>query len=171
MHKVDHLDTEIINLLMEDGRMSCSEIARRIGSISERSVRYRIERLIANGVIQVTAILNPKAVGYSVTADVFIDVEPAHILEVADHLAEYECVSYVACATGERDISLQVIARDNTEVYAFVTRVIAKIPGVRKTTTSIVPIIIKDVYQWQLPRDKCVDEEGTIAKAMEQNLE
>jgi len=25
------------------------------------------------------------------------------------------------------------------------------VPGVRKTTTSIVPLIIKDVYQWRVP--------------------
>jgi hypothetical protein len=29
--------------------------------------------------------------------------------------------------------------------------VIRKVPGVRKTTTSIVPIILKDVYQWRIP--------------------
>jgi hypothetical protein len=29
--------------------------------------------------------------------------------------------------------------------------VIRKVPGVRKTTTSIVPLIIKDVYQWRVP--------------------
>jgi hypothetical protein len=32
-----------------------------------------------------------------------------------------------------------------------VTEVVRKVPGVRKTTTSIVPIILKDVYQWRVP--------------------
>jgi hypothetical protein len=32
-----------------------------------------------------------------------------------------------------------------------VTEVVRKVPGVRKTTTSIVPLIIKDVYQWRVP--------------------
>jgi hypothetical protein len=32
-----------------------------------------------------------------------------------------------------------------------VTDVIRKIPGVRKTTTSIVPVVVKDVYQWRVP--------------------
>jgi Lrp/AsnC family transcriptional regulator for asnA, asnC and gidA len=83
---------------------------------------------------------------------VFVEVEPALISEVAHALAEFENVSYVACSIGERDISAQIIARDNTEVYAFATEVIGRLPGVRKTTTSIVPIRLKDVYQWRIPR-------------------
>jgi len=29
--------------------------------------------------------------------------------------------------------------------------VVRKVPGVRKTTTSIVPLVLKDVYQWRVP--------------------
>jgi hypothetical protein len=36
--------------------------------------------------------------------------------------------------------------------------VIGKMPGVRKTTTSIVPLVLKDVYQWQIPRDAIPEE-------------
>jgi DNA-binding Lrp family transcriptional regulator len=46
---------------------------------------------------------------------------------------------------------VQVQARDTAEVYRFVTEVIGKVAGVRKTTTSIVPLVIKDVYQWRIP--------------------
>jgi DNA-binding Lrp family transcriptional regulator len=66
-------------------------------------------------------------------------------------MTEFENVSYVACAIGETDISVQVLARDTGEVYRFVTEVIGKTPGVRKTTTSIVPLVLKDVYQWRIP--------------------
>jgi DNA-binding Lrp family transcriptional regulator len=57
----------------------------------------------------------------------------------------------VACSIGETDVSIQVQARDTAEVYRFITEVIGKIPGVRKTTTSIVPLVLKDVYQWRIP--------------------
>ena len=66
-------------------------------------------------------------------------------------MTEYENVTYVACAIGETDVSIQVVAKDTDEVYRFVTEVVGKIPGVRRTTTSIVPIILKDVYQWRVP--------------------
>jgi hypothetical protein len=43
------------------------------------------------------------------------------------------------------------VAHDTAEVYRLVTEVIGKVPGVRKTTTSIVPLVLKDVYQWRIP--------------------
>lgn len=147
------IDRQIVDLLMEDGRMPCAEIARRLGDVSERTVRYRLDRLIGRGVIRVAAIPNPKALGFGVIADVFIHVEPAAIAEVARRMTEFAQISYVSCSMGESDISVQVVGRDNAEVYAFVTDVIARTPGVRKTTTLIVPVILKDVHQWRIPPD------------------
>ncbi len=156
MYQIDKLDIQIINLLMEDGRMPASEMARRIGGISERMIRYRIDRVVKEGYIQISAITNPKSLGYTVTADVFLEVESNAIIDVAKKAAEYDCVSYVACAIGESDISIQVVGHDTNEVYKFVTEVIGKIPGVRKTTTSIVPLVLKDVYQWRIPKSACL---------------
>jgi Lrp/AsnC family transcriptional regulator for asnA, asnC and gidA len=155
MYEIDNTDINIINLLMEDGRMPASEMARRIGGISERVIRYRIERIIKEGYIQISAITNPKSLGYNVTADVFLEVESGAILDVAKKASEYDCVSYVACSIGESDISIQVVGHDTDEVYEFVTEIIGKIPGVRKTTTSIVPLVLKDVYQWRIPKTAC----------------
>ncbi len=153
-NRIDETDVAIIDLLVEDGRMSSTEIARRIGNVSERSVRYRLDRMIQEGTIRVSAVVNTKAVGLPVTADVFIEVEPGRVLEVAHQIAEYECVSYAACSTGDRDLSIQVVARDNMELYNFVTQVVGKVPGVRKTTTLLLPIILKDVYEWRIPRSQ-----------------
>jgi len=149
--RIDEIDEQIIDLLLVDGRMSCSEISAAIGHITERSVRYRLTRLLDNQIIQISAILSPSAIGFNVIADVFIQVDPGHVREIAQLLVEREEVSYVACSTGEVDISIQIVANSNESVFDFVTNVIGKIPGVRKTTTSVVPIILKDVYRWRVP--------------------
>ena len=151
MYKTDKIDSAIVDLLMRDGRMPAAEIARLIGDITERTVRYRINRLVSEGIIHISAIANPKALGYSVVADVFLDVEPGRIREVAEHLANFEHVSYVSCSIGANDVSIQVVGHHTDEVYSFVTEVVGKVPGVRKTVTSIVPVVIKDVYQWRIP--------------------
>ena len=151
MYEIDKTDYDIVALLMEDGRMSASEIARRIGDVTERTVRYRIERMVENKLMRVSAIINPQVMGFDIVADVFLEVESDLITEVAEAVAQFENVSYVACSIGETDVSVQVVAQDTAEVYRFVTEVIRKIPGVRKTTTSIVPLIVKDVYQWRVP--------------------
>jgi Lrp/AsnC family transcriptional regulator for asnA, asnC and gidA len=151
MYRIDKIDIQIVDLLMTDGRLSASEVARKIGKISERVVRYRLERMVTEGVIRICAIPDPKALGFTVVADVFIEADASMIQEVADKLVTYEFISYVACSIGENDISVQVVAHNSDEVYRFATDVIGKIPGVRKTTTSIVPITLKDVYDWKIP--------------------
>jgi Lrp/AsnC family transcriptional regulator, regulator for asnA, asnC and gidA len=162
MSKFDKIDLQVINLLAEDGRVNAAEIARQLGHVTERTVRYRIERLLREGFIQICAVPNPRMLGFNVAADVFIEVEADQIFEVANKLAELECISYVACSIGEMDVSVQVLAKNTDEIYAFVTDVIRKIPGVRKTTTSIVPVVLKDIHKWRIPESDCQDIGQTI---------
>ena len=165
MSNFDKTDIKIVNILLEDGRMPASEIARRIGNISERAVRYRIERMVDGGIIQISAVAKPQAFGLTTIADVWMEVESDRILEVAKKMANFDNVSYVACGIGESDVSIQIVAKDTAEIYQFITEVIRKVPGVRKTTTSIVPLIVKDVYQWRVPEriaQELPEKKGTM---------
>ncbi len=150
MYDFDKNDVQIVNMLLEDGRMPASEMARRLG-VSERVVRYRIDHMVENGVIQISAVVKPESLGMTVRADVWLEVDSDQILNVAKKLAKHDSITYVACGIGENDISIQLVAGDTQEIYHFVTEFVRKIPGVRRTTTSIVPIVIKDVYQWRVP--------------------
>ncbi|MDD5468436.1 MAG: winged helix-turn-helix transcriptional regulator [Anaerolineales bacterium] len=69
MLEIDNIDQSVVTLLIEDGRMNAAQIARRLGSVTERVVRYRLDRLIEGGVIRVSAIVDPKALGLSITRD------------------------------------------------------------------------------------------------------
>jgi Lrp/AsnC family transcriptional regulator for asnA, asnC and gidA len=161
MSENDQIDSQIVELLMEDGRMAAAEIARRIGGgISERIVRYRIDRMVKDEVIQIRPIVSPQAFGLTIRADVLLEVESDAIMEVAHKAMTYDCVSYVACSIGEMDVSIQLVAKDTAEIYRFVTEVIRKMPGVRRTTTSIVPIVLKDVYQWHVPLNLASKEQN-----------
>jgi len=151
MYNFDKIDVKIVNILLDDGRIPASEIARRIGDISERAVRYRIDRMVNDGIVRISAVAKPQAFGLTTIADIWLEVESDRILEVAKKMAEFDNVSYVACGIGESDVSIQIVAKDTAEIYQFVTDVVRKVPGVRKTTTSIVPLILKDVYQWRVP--------------------
>jgi Lrp/AsnC family transcriptional regulator, regulator for asnA, asnC and gidA len=155
---LDTVDREIVSLLLEDGRVSSAEITRRIGHVSERAVRYRIDRLVRTGVIRISAIVNPQAVGFSIIGDVLIDVAPGKLQDVAVQLVDFPTVSYVAGSVGEGDLSVQVYARDTEELLRFVNEVIGKVPGVTRTKLAMVPWKLKDVYQWHVPVE--ATEEG-----------
>jgi Lrp/AsnC family transcriptional regulator for asnA, asnC and gidA len=147
--KIDQLDRMIAQLLQKDGRMPSSEIARQMGAITERAVRNRIKRLIEKGIIKIYADVNPKSLGYSVTAEVNLEVEPSLVLDVAKMLAEFGCVGYVSCSMGDQDISVEVNTHTNEELYQFVTEVIGKLPGIKRITTLIVPLQLKRM--WHIP--------------------
>lgn len=164
MYEFDKIDIKIVNSLLENGRAAASEISQRIGGVSERAVRYRIDRMVSKGMLKISAIVNPAVFGLDIKADVWIEVESDRVLEVAKRLVGFDSITYVACSIGQNDISVQVVARDTAEIYHFVTEVIRKVPGVRKTTTSIVPLVLKDVYQWRVP-ERAVKSGRAAAKS------
>jgi len=152
MRSLDRIDASIIELLNEDGRMPSVEIARRLGGLSPRTVSYRIENLIERGLISIKAFVHPKILGYSVLADVLIETEPGQLRAVAMKVAALEQVTYVAGATGDRDISIQLVARTNEELFDIVTEEIGTISGVRRTETHLLPLKFKDIDSWLPPR-------------------
>jgi DNA-binding Lrp family transcriptional regulator len=163
MYRPDPTDWKIIALLNEDGRMSNTEIARQLGDVSARSVSNRISALTEQGIINIRSIVNPEAVGYGVLADVFIEVEPGYVRDVAQHMADLPQVSYTACATGDTDVIISVRARNINELYDFVIETLSKIPGVRHTQTLPLPVKMKSVVRW-MPPDVLEDEEGNSSQ-------
>jgi Lrp/AsnC family transcriptional regulator for asnA, asnC and gidA len=151
MYKPDSFDWKIIALLNEDGRMTSAEIARKLGNVSARTVTNRINALTEHGIINIRAVVNPESVGYGVLADVFVEVEPGRVREVAQQAAEFPQISYVACATGESDVSISLRVRSIEELFDFVTEKLGKIPGVRRTQSYLLPLKLKDLDTWLPP--------------------
>ena len=148
MYKPDDLDWKIIQLLMKDGRRTSAEISREIGQISARTVTNRIDILTREGIINIRSIVNPAKIGYSVLADVFVEVEPGKLQDVTKALETYPQISYLALAIGDIDILVSIRAKSLDQLYEFVIETIGNIPGVRHTRTFPLPIQIKDITSW-----------------------
>ena len=147
---IDSIDYAIITCLQRDSRTPSAEIARQVG-VAERTVRARIDRLVDDGAIRLIALVNPKSLGYTVTADVFLEVEIGRVQQVADTVAAFPDVYYVGMTTGDRDVSLQLYAQSVDDLYDFVTERLNRIPGVLRARTFVVPRIVKSISDWSLP--------------------
>jgi Lrp/AsnC family transcriptional regulator, regulator for asnA, asnC and gidA len=161
---IDHIDRSIISCLQEDSRRPSAEIARKLG-IAERTVRARIDRLVQDEVVQLAAIVNPRALGYEVTADVFLEVELGKVQQVADEVVQVDEVCYVGLTTGDRDISLQVHAPSIDALYDFVSERLNQIPGVLRSKTFVIPRVSKQLPDWRLPRNLPSHQEDSRAVA------
>ncbi|MBL8055643.1 MAG: Lrp/AsnC family transcriptional regulator [Anaerolineales bacterium] len=151
---LDAVDREIIRLLLQDGRQSNAELARQIEGANERLVRYRIGRLLKEGVIQINAIVNPAALGYGLIADVWVEVEAGQAVKVAKKLAELDRARFVSYSTGGmKNVTVQIVARNLEEMYAYVSEVIENVPGVERTQIMLIPSILKDIDDWLPPAD------------------
>ena len=150
---LDEIDAAIIDLLQEDGRMSAVDAASRLEGVTPRVVRHRIKKLANDGIISVTAVVHPKALGYAIMADVLIETQLGSIPDIARRLSELDHVTYTSCATGESDISIQVVARSVEELYRMIQEEIHQMPGVSRTRTYLLPLALKFTYNWKVPSE------------------
>ena len=92
-------------------------------------------------------------------ADVFLEVAPGQVRDVAERFAALPEVSFVAGSIGNGDLSIQVCLRDNDELRRFVDEVVGQMPGVTRARTVLVPWKLKDVHQWNIPRSSTDEDE------------
>ena len=140
---IDATDRQIIAILQEDGRLSASEVASRIGSIAERTVRNRIASLLQNRHIVIGAIQDPTTLGHEVQADILIETDPGQTESVAKQMVEYDQIGYLASMTGEYNLGASVSGISNSDIHEFIETKISTIPGVRRVNTSIVMRLFK----------------------------
>ncbi|MGC8874012.1 MAG: response regulator, partial [Chloroflexia bacterium] len=126
------------------------ELARLVG-VSEATVRRRVERLIAEGVIEVVACVDPRNVGLGVEALVYLQAELDKLTHIGQSLAAMPEVREVMYTSGAHDLVLRVALASNDDLLPFLTRRVATIPGVKSTQTSYILQTEKHIHDWQLP--------------------
>jgi DNA-binding Lrp family transcriptional regulator len=114
---MDATDQRILALLMEDGRRSFDDIARRVG-LSGPAVKRRVDRLRARGAIRgFTAVVDPGALGWATEALVELFFRPGTALdEVTRHLRAFPEVLEAWSVAGEPDAVARVRTRDNADL-------------------------------------------------------
>ena len=126
------------------------EIARQLG-VSEATVRKRLDRLLAERVVRITALPDAAKIGLSTVTFINLDVDLARLDQIADELSQLPEVRAIYYTSGESDLILEAWFPSGDELLHFLTRQVASIPGVRSATTSHVLRTLKDSSTWVLP--------------------
>lgn len=140
---LDEYDIGIITELRNDGRMPYRAIAETVG-LSEAAVRQRVNRLVKDKVCQITAVMDPKALGLNAVASVGMKVD-GDFVEVADKLASIKQVEYVILTAGLFDLMAELVCRDYDELLA-VLRQLRSIPEIKTTELNLILETRKLVY-------------------------
>jgi len=132
----DQLDFDILSYLQEDGRMSFTVIAEKL-NVSIGTIRTRFNKLMEDGVIHIVGRVNPEKVGFNSYAHIAIFIRPATLKEsVARKICRMPEVSFLASVSGDHDLEVDVMCRDNNHLMNFLNE-ISNIKGVNQTRTTL----------------------------------
>jgi Lrp/AsnC family leucine-responsive transcriptional regulator len=114
---MDAQDRQILALLVEDGRRTYDDIARRV-SLSAPAVKRRVDRLRRRGAIQsFTAVIDHNALGDHTEALIELFYAPGTLLDqVAETLRGHPEVVDAWSVTGEADAIARVRTQDNADL-------------------------------------------------------
>ncbi len=143
---LDDISKRIVEQLQEDGRRPYAAIGKAVG-LSEAAVRQRVQRLLADGVMQVVAVTDPMQVGFARQAMIAVRAD-GDMLAVADALAEIDEVTYVVVTAGPYDVLAEVVCEDDDHLLDVLVHRIRCIPGVRTTETLVYLRLRKQLYNW-----------------------
>jgi Lrp/AsnC family transcriptional regulator for asnA, asnC and gidA len=149
MTNLDLADRCIIALLQVDGRLSHTEIARRL-SIPEATVRRRMKRLLDERAIQVVAQPEPFKTGFGVRTIIGLRIKPGMVLEALATLRPLQQVRYIGVTTGTYDIVIETIFHDNKELRDFTLITLGQTPGLVSAESSYLLDIAKWAYKIEL---------------------
>jgi len=140
---IDDTDRKIINVLLDDSRLSYRKIASKVG-VSVATIMHRVNSLEKSGVIKkYTASINYEKLGYDIVAIIDIKISKGKLAMVEKKIASNESVTASYDITG--DFDSQIVARfknrrgldsflKNIQTYEFVER----------TRTNLVLNVVKE---------------------------
>lgn len=147
---LDELDQKIVRLLIENARVSYSDLGEKIG-LSRVAVKARIQALEQRGIIEeYTTVINPQKISGAVSCYFEIETTPGSLSEVIDILNGDDTVTQIYRVTGRDKLHVHAVAASGEEMETFLHAVIDTLPGVVSCSCNIILSRIKDIKELRL---------------------
>lgn len=134
--KFDEINLQIIKHL-KDGRKSFKIIADEL-SVTENTVRARVNRLVEEGVLNISGLVNPENIPGHQTAIIGVKIKNMRLVEKGEEFSQLNGVISVAVVTGRYDLIVQVLLSEECSLLEFYTNEVTKIDDVQDVETFIV---------------------------------
>jgi Lrp/AsnC family transcriptional regulator, leucine-responsive regulatory protein len=135
--KLDDIDRKILQLLMENGRMSYADIGKKL-NLSRVSIRERVNQLIEKGIIEkFSVVINSEKVGKTVSAFFEVDCEPGSLVKVAETLANNPNVASCYQMTGPSTLHMHVLVEDFEKLEHFINEELYSLEGITRVESHI----------------------------------
>lgn len=138
---MDSLDREILSQLQNDGRMSLTDLAAKVG-LTLSPCHRRVRDLEESGAIQgYRAVVNPDSVGLGFEAIVFVTIGRTDTETIAQFESAVGQIPNVVQAErlfGDPDFMLRVRASDLGAYQTLFDDKLAALPGVQRMRSTLV---------------------------------
>jgi Lrp/AsnC family leucine-responsive transcriptional regulator len=144
---VEEIDRQIVRLLVQDGRMSFTDLGKATG-LSTSAVHQRVRRLEERGIIKgYTANVNFEALGLPLTAFVSIKpFDPSQADDAPDLLADIPEIEACYSVAGDENYILKVRVSAPGDLEELLARIRTKANVSTRTT-----IVLSTPYETRAP--------------------
>lgn len=129
--------------------MSYTDLGPKVG-LSAPATRQRVQRLIAQEVLQVVGVTDPLRLGMPVMAMLGIRAE-GDLRQLADRVSEEPAVIYVVHTAGIFDLMVEVVCREPSELLDLVNDRIGRLEGVKDVEKLVYLDIHTHRFNWEVP--------------------
>ncbi len=138
MKKLDETNKAIIRQL-NDGRKAYSAIAEEL-SITENTVRSRVNKLIDEGVLHITGLVNPEYLPEVQVVVMGVKLKTLDLGRKAEEFSRLKGVVSSIVVTGRYDLMIHVLLseEENLSLLDFFKHELSKVPEISEVETFVV---------------------------------
>ena len=133
---IDETTITIIKYL-RDGKKSFKKIADQMG-LSENTVRARVNKLIDEGILAISGLVNPEALPGHTVAIVGVKLRTLNLVKKAEEFSTLKGVVSAMVVTGRYDLMLVVLLKEGFDLLEFYTEEVYRLKNVRSVETFVV---------------------------------
>jgi Lrp/AsnC family transcriptional regulator for asnA, asnC and gidA len=134
--KIDDTNINIIRELKQ-GKKSFKKIADKL-SITENTVRSRVNRLQEEGVLEICGLVDPATLPGHRTVIIGIKLSEMNLVEKGKEISKLKGVISVSVVTGRYDLLILVLFKKGFGLLEFYTEEISKVDGISSVETFVV---------------------------------
>ncbi len=128
---MDEINKKILNIIQANDKISYQEMSEQL-NMAASTIHNRVKHMENEGIIKhYSAIVDPYKAGFESIALIGLSVNIHKMNEIAERLSSFDEIHMVAVASGDHDIIIQMLARDNKELWKFINENIKTIDGVK----------------------------------------
>ncbi len=149
---VDDLDKQIIEELSQNARASSKMLGKKL-NVDSSTVRRRIHRMQAEGIIHFTALQTLQKTGFPVKAMIGLEADSHDLNACVQTIAGFPECKIVWVTTGRFNIMIHLWCQTNADIRKLIQKILAESKGIRNVETFVCLETVKSLTPGDVQND------------------